>query len=729
MTPSKDWFNQIEGLLTRLSCDSVVEPSSVDRVREQLLTVATMFDESGNDEGVALAAEIRGAVTLMTPSDAGVVVEDLLTRWERVKAVWSAPAAPAAPGAPAVAPAATTGGLDEELAVLASDPEMSGMFVAEALDHLGTIESVLLQLEGKPGDAKLLNDVFRPFHTIKGNAGALGVTSVQELAHIVENLLDLARAGKHAMGIEEFEIVLKAVDLLTLMINELPARIAGQPGSDTKGRRDTLMTGVMHLIAHGSSAGKPSKPVEVTATTLAPAPGPVAAPPAPVPVAAASAAAGDDTFMQRRTDTSAGRQPGEAAPSATAIAAAMDADPGRSRRVEDTAVTVKVDTRKLDNLIDMVGELVIAQSILAEDPALSRSTDERLGRRLAQLKRITSDLQRNAMAMRMVPIRQTFQKMARLVRDLSKRSGKQIELVLQGEDTELDRRVVEDINDPLMHMVRNSVDHGIELADARAAAGKPAQATLRLSAFHQAGNIVIEIADDGQGLNTERILAKAIERGLVAEGTPLPPLEIHNLIFQPGFSTAEKITEISGRGVGMDVVRRNIEALRGQIEIQTARGKGTTFSIRLPLTLAIVDGIMLAVGVERFVVPTFAVRESLRPLPSQVHTLHGTPCMVQVRERLIPTLHIGELFSVQGARKEIAECTVVVIEDAGRPVALVVDELLGKQEVVIKSLGESFQNVRGVAGGAILGDGRIGLILDAGGLMGLMGRSPIRQAA
>jgi two-component system chemotaxis sensor kinase CheA len=319
--------------------------------------------------------------------------------------------------------------------------------------------------------------------------------------------------------------------------------------------------------------------------------------------------------------------------------------------------------------------------------------------------------------------------MARLVRDLSKRSGKQIELVLQGEDTELDRRVVEDINDPLMHMVRNSVDHGIEMAAERAAAGKVAQATLRLSAFHQAGNIVIEIADDGQGLNTDRILAKAVERGLVADGAQLSASEIHSLIFQPGFSTAEKVTEISGRGVGMDVVRRNIEALRGQIEIQTTRGKGTTFSIRLPLTLAIVDGIMLGVGVERFVVPTFAVRESLRPLPSQVHTVHGTPCMVQVRERLIPTLHIGELFSVAGARRDIAECTVVVIEDAGRPVALVVDELLGKQEVVIKSLGESFQNVRGVAGGAILGDGRIGLILDAGGLMGLMGKGPMRQAA
>lgn len=566
----------------------------------------------------------------------------------------------------------------DELATLASDPEMMGMFVTEALDHLGTIESVVLQLEGTPGDAKLLNDVFRPFHTIKGNAGALGVTSVQELAHKVENLLDLARSGKHAMGADEFEAVLQAVDLLTIMMQELPARVAGGAASDVSARREALMDAVDALTVGGSSA---------------------------VPPAAVNAAA------------------------AVAVAVPEAAAGGPPARRDEAQSTVKVDTRKLDNLIDMVGELVIAQSILAEDPALARSADERLGRRLSQLKRITSELQRNAMSMRMVPIRQSFQKMARLVRDLSKKSGKTIELVLQGEDTELDRKVVEDINDPLMHMVRNSVDHGIESPDGRAASGKSGQATLKLSAFHEAGNIVIEIQDDGAGLDTDRIYAKAVAQGLVPEGTQMAPADIHQLIFQPGFSTAEKVTEISGRGVGMDVVRRNIEALRGRIEIQTVRGQGTTFTIRLPLTLAIVDGILLGVGAERFVIPTFAVRESLRPSPAQVHTVHGQPCMIQVRDRLIPILHVGDVFAVPGARQDITAGTVVVIEDNGRPVALVVDELLGKQEVVIKSLGESFEGVRGVAGGAILGDGRIGLILDAGGLVGLMGKGAVRQAA
>jgi len=391
--------------------------------------------------------------------------------------------------------------------------------------------------------------------------------------------------------------------------------------------------------------------------------------------------------------------------------------------------TIKVDTGKLDNLIDMVGELVIAQSILAEDPALARSSDERLGRRLAQLKRITSDLQRSAMSMRMVPIRQVFQKMARLVRDLSRQSGKNIELVLQGEDTELDRKVVEDINDPLMHMVRNSVDHGIESPARRAAAGKPAQATLRLSASHEGGNVVIEIADDGAGLDTDRILAKAVANGLAAPGAQLAPTDIHQMIFQPGFSTAEKVTEISGRGVGMDVVRRNIDALRGRIDIHTARGQGTTFSIRLPLTLAIVDGIIVAVGHERFVIPAFAVRESLRPKADQIHSVYGQPCMVQVRDRLIPSLHLGDLFGIPGAQHDLTSATVVVLEDNGRPTALIVDELIGKQEVVIKSLGSTFESVRGVAGGAILGDGRVGLILDAGGLAGLLGKNATHNAA
>jgi two-component system chemotaxis sensor kinase CheA len=310
--------------------------------------------------------------------------------------------------------------------------------------------------------------------------------------------------------------------------------------------------------------------------------------------------------------------------------------------------------------------------------------------------------------------------MSRLVRDLSKKSGKPIELVLAGEDTELDRKVVEDINDPLMHMVRNSLDHGIEAPDKRAATGKRETGRLSLRAFHQGGNIVIEVADDGAGLPTEKILKKAIAQGLVPADKTLAPADIHQLVFAPGFSTADKVTEISGRGVGMDVVKRNIEALRGRIDIRTEQGQGTTFAIKLPLTLAILDGLLVKAGGERFVVPTFAIRESLRPAPAQIHTLQGQPRMIQVREELMPLVWLTDLLDQNGARVDPTEGTVVVIEEEHRRIGIVVDALVGKQEVVVKSLGEAFAGVLGVAGGAILGDGRIGLILDAHGLVRLM---------
>jgi two-component system chemotaxis sensor kinase CheA len=565
--------------------------------------------------------------------------------------------------------------VDNELAMFTADPELAAMFVADALDHLGTIEHTILKLEASPTDLSLVNDIFRPFHTVKGNAGVIGLTSIQEISHRLETLLDLARSGARPMGALEIELVLKAVDLLTLMVRELPARAAGAPTTDVSARSLELMAAVEGLLGGGTPPGSPN----------------------------------------------AARVP--------AVPAAIDEPELPKAAWSEGQSTIKVDTRKLDALVDMVGELVIAQAILAEDPALRRSTDERLNRRLAQLKRITGDIQRDAMSMRMVPIRQTFQKMARLVRDLAKKCDKPTNVVVSGEETELDRKVVEHLTDPLMHMIRNTIDHGIEARAARLAAGKPATAEIRLNAFHRAGSIVVEIADDGAGLDTERIREKAAANGLVADGAALTDAEVHQLIFKPGFSTADRVTELSGRGVGMDVVRRNIEALRGRVDIQTEAGRGTKFSLQLPLTLAIVDGLLLEVGGSRFVIPAPAVQESLRPKPGQVHSLHGRACTVQVRDRLIPLLHLGDAFGLAGTRRHASEGTVVIAEDNGRLIALVVDELLGKQEVVIKNLGDMFRGVRGVAGGAILGDGRIGLILDTGGLMSLLDQAAPRAAA
>ena len=645
-------LDSYEGRITQFACEVILDPSP-DAVAIAIDALVTSLCAAGLDGCAARMRPLRDAA----PADIGDAVARAWHEWRADDEIQA------------------------DVLALGGDPELAGMFAAEALDHLGTIEATLLKLEETPEDKTLLNDVFRPFHTIKGNAGALGLTTVQQFAHTVESLLDRCRSGKHRVGSAEIDVVLKAVDLMTALINDLTARAAGKPGHPYRVERLALMAAVEEVIASGGEC------VEQTAVETPP-PAAVALPLTDTPAAASTPAVRDVTVAAR--------------------------EPHAAMKEAQTAV--KVDTRKLDGLVDMVGELVILQSLVYEDPKLAAVADERLTRTLAQLRRITTELQRGAMSMRMVPIRQTFQKMSRLVRDLSRQSGKAVELTLVGEETELDRRVVEDINDPLMHMVRNSVDHGIEPADVRRASGKRETGKLSLRAFHQSGAIVIEIADDGAGLNADRIRDKAIRQGLISPNDTLSAEAINELIFRPGFSTAEKVTEISGRGVGMDVVRRNVEALRGRIDIKTRQGEGTTFSIKLPLTLAILDGLLIGVGSERFVIPTFAVRESLRPLASQVHTVRGEPRLIMVRERLLPLVWLSDLFSTSAARVDPLESTVVVIEDEQRSIGLVADRLIGKQEVVVKTLGDAFAGVKGVAGGAILGDGRIGLILDAHGI-------------
>jgi two-component system chemotaxis sensor kinase CheA len=363
-----------------------------------------------------------------------------------------------------------------------------------------------------------------------------------------------------------------------------------------------------------------------------------------------------------------------------------------------------------------VGEMIIAQSLVMHDPDLALAGKGRLARNLGQLARMTGDVQRTAMSMRMIPIRQLFQKMSRLVRDLSRKTAKQVELEMVGEETELDRLIVEELADPLMHMVRNSVDHGVETPEERVRAGKEPVARVVLKAGHQAGHILLQIADDGRGLNPEKILRKAREKGLIEAGAQIPEAEVFNLIFAPGFSTAEQVTDVSGRGVGMDVVKRQIQKLRGKIEIQSTLGRGATFSLKVPLTLAIIDGLLAGVGAETYVVPIFAVREMFRPTREMLSTVENRDEMVLVRGSLMPLVRLHRRFDVRPRSEDPCESLLIVTEAEGRRFCLVVDELKGKQEVVIKTLGISMENIRGVAGGAILGDGRVGLILDLDGL-------------
>jgi two-component system chemotaxis sensor kinase CheA len=360
---------------------------------------------------------------------------------------------------------------------------------------------------------------------------------------------------------------------------------------------------------------------------------------------------------------------------------------------------------------------VIVQSQLIETARQMGSEHATLQRNVGQLTRITKELQSTAMALRMIPIKPTFQKMERLARDLARDFGKKVSFITSGEDTELDRTVVEEIGDPLVHMVRNALDHGLETPASRTAAGKAETGELRLRAYHQGSNIVIELQDDGRGMDPDKIYRKAIEKGVIAAGAQLSRDEILALIFAPGFSTAEKVTAVSGRGVGMDVVKRNIEKLRGKIEIASEVGRGSTFKIKLPLTMAIIDGLVVRVGEDRFILPSTSVQMALRPARDAISTVHGKGEVLDLRGRFLPIHRLHRRFGIAADATNPWDGIVVIVETSGKTSALLVDEMVSKQEVVIKNLGAFMQNLPGVAGGAILGDGNIALILDPGSLL------------
>ncbi len=380
--------------------------------------------------------------------------------------------------------------------------------------------------------------------------------------------------------------------------------------------------------------------------------------------------------------------------------------------------SIRVSVEKIDELMNTVGELVITQAMLSQlGTLIEGTTAEKLRAGLAQLERNMRELQESVMRVRMLPITFVFSRFPRMVRDLAQRLGKHVELKLTGEQTELDKTVLEKIGDPLVHLVRNSIDHGIESPEVRAAAGKPAFGTIHLDACHRGGNIAVEVTDDGAGLDKDRILAKARSRGLVGPNDLLSDEQINELIFVPGFSTAEKTTDVSGRGVGMDVVRRNVKELGGKIELRTERGKGSRFIITLPLTLAIVDGQSVAVGTETYIVPLISIVESMQLKTSNVSRLSGRGEVFSFRGDYLPIIRLHELYGVEPHTRNLQEGLVVVAEGEGRRVGLFVDDLLGQQQVVIKSLEANYGHVEGVSGATILGDGSVALILDVPGII------------
>lgn len=398
-------------------------------------------------------------------------------------------------------------------------------------------------------------------------------------------------------------------------------------------------------------------------------------------------------------------------PTTVASAAVPDAAAKRPAANGDTTIRVGVD--KVDLIINQVGELVITHAMLQEIASvLDPIQFERLHSGLAQLERNSRDLQASVMSVRMVPISTVFNRFPRVVRDLSGKLGKQVELKMSGENTELDRGLIERIVDPLTHLVRNSLDHGVESPETRLAAGKSVSGTVTLKAYQHSGTVVIEVGDDGAGLSRERILAKARERGMSVPDS-LSDAEVWNLIFEAGFSTADQVTDVSGRGVGMDVVKRNITALGGRIDIESMAGIGTRMTVRLPLTLAIVDGMSVAVGAESYIVPLGYVLESLQPEPGMIKRMAGTDILLQVRGEYLPVIVLHELFGIRNAETDFSRGIMVLLEDDGRRAALFVDALLGQHQVVIKNLETNYRKVPGVAAATIMGDGRVAFILDA----------------
>ena len=561
---------------------------------------------------------------------------------------------------------------------LNQDPELLREFLVEAREHLTNIEAMALEFDQGNSTGETLNSAFRSFHTLKGLAGFLEFGVLQEVAHEVETVLDRARNDEIQITHRIVDVILEASDYIAVWLNHISCTAEGR-STDAPPSPATLIEKVQ-----SAATTVPDKQSQELDRTEDPASGA-----APVP-----------------TEELA-RKPGQAEP-----ATALD-----TTRREESSV-VKVATSKLEYLVDMVGELVIAESLLHHNPDLTTIKAPRVQRDLTHLGRITAEVQKTAMAMRMVPVGLLFRRMVRLVRDLARKSGKKAELELLGEDVELDRRLVEELSDPLVHMIRNSMDHGLESPEERVAAGKPEIGKIRLAAKHQAGEIHIEIADDGRGLNRERILAKALERGLVGEGQQLSDSEVYHLIFKPGFSTAEKVTEVSGRGVGMDVVWRHLVHLRGRMEIQSTAGHGSRFLLRLPLTMAIIDGLVVLCGNERYIVPIFSVREMFRPAAEAIFTVQGKGEMVLVRGQLLPLVRLKQRLNLRSGVDDPCQGLVIVGESETRQFCLLVDALAGKQEVVIKSLGPQFAHIQGLAGGAILGDGRVGLILDLSALLG-----------
>lgn len=620
-------------------------------------------------------------------------------------AVKHAPA-PAAAETAAVVPAAV--GDPAPLPLPADfDQSMLGDFLSEAQDNIESAEGSLLALEANPGDKDAVNTIFRVFHTIKGMSAFLGFKFISDLAHDTESFLSKVRDGVLAFDAVAADLALKSIDLMKALLESTrQATAAGTPMPAPAGYGAHLLR--LQAAASGPPAGARLGEILVAGGKVSRAKlEAVAARQGEVPLGVAlvreGAATPEEVGQAIYRQQEARIAPAAAAPAPTPAAEAGDA-------------SIRVRTDRLDRLINLVGEMVIAQSMLDQDPVVADPRHNDLLNKINQNGKIVRELQSLSMALRMVPLKATFQKVARQVRDLARKINKTVNLETAGEETEIDRTLVEVIGEMLVHMVRNSVDHGIERADVRLARGKSATGTVKLTACHAGGNVVFEISDDGNGLDRARIIAKARTNGLLTEDADPPDREVWNLIFAPGFSTAEAVTDVSGRGVGMDVVCQGLATLHGEVEIDSRAGAGSTFRIKVPLTMAITDGMVVRCGEQRFIIPTAKILMSVRPAAADLATVAGRSEMLRHHGQMLPIRRLHRLFAIADAQTDPLRALLVVLEDGSDRYALLVDELLGQVQVVAKTLGGALANIPGLAGGAILGDGRVGLIIDVAGI-------------
>jgi two-component system chemotaxis sensor kinase CheA len=577
-------------------------------------------------------------------------------------------------------------------------PDMAGdetlvEFISETEEGLEKTEETLLKLESDLGDQQAINSIFRTVHTIKGTAGFLGLTVMGSLAHHTEDLMVQVRDGKREMNNEVLETILRSTDVLGQLVSQMKQLMSGSTPEAVDMSEAYQMLDDMLGQGPAPKRAAPAPPPPAP-TPAQPAAKPVVTPPpvpdTPPPAPAAKPAEDHPAEEEKKSAPSGGQQPA------------------------NTPIDmIKIPAAKLDELSEFIGEMVVALSVLSQNPTIAEIDDRELHDRLDQLHKITEQLRDRILSIRMFPVKNVFSKLTRQVRDLSRKSGKKIKLDVEGEDTLVDKTIIDSIYAPLMHIVRNAIDHGVEEEQERIEVGKPTTGNVLLAARHLGDSILIEVRDDGRGLIREKLLKKAIEKGVTTERENLSDQQVFMFIFHAGFSTAKQVTDISGRGVGMDVVKREVDNLRGKISIESTPGVGTSFLIKLPLTTSIIEGLVVRLGPNRFVLPILDVHLTITPDKEQLYDVQGqdSECFILAGE-VVPIMRLHEFYQIEADITQPEEAIIVVVKDGEKKYGLMVDELLHRQQIVVKNLGDRLVGLPGITGGTILGDGRVGLILD-----------------